>query len=336
MAQVAQLRTDAQAQKPISFIPENQQKEIIQPFGGFLWDDGLHDILEKINKLQGVETVKDNAGGDLKQVRTEGDMYAWLNGNNFTDFTTPVSPDLAKVPFELARLSHEDKSVKTSLTASPLNVSGIPFELSILFSFEHGFWFANPAKVPIFLSPVTNRTNLLGGVSRDHLLQMIAVLKHQKQRMGNWASENKGMLLEEAEQRINNTYFNKDIRLLRLFPWAIKHVALTSTSPIIPGKLDELIAAIKQKYPNGEMIEPKNTPPNREGLFREEDKHGFKFVMKWTTSPEKSTVSLVYTRPDALWDDIYKKHIEPLKEAERLREIEKENSCKAADMKSAL
>ena len=76
------------------------------------------------------------------------------------------------------------------------------------------------------------------------------------------------------------------------------------------GKLDELIAVIKQKYTNGKTVAPNDTPENREGLFYDENKLGFRFVLKWKTSASGIMASLEYKRPDSLWDDVYKKYRE--------------------------
>ncbi len=331
-ARVAQLE---KIRATVLVAQENLTGDVIQPFGELRWDDAMDDVEKKLSIVKNTAITMEHKP---------------------SEYSGGIVPLPMCTVLSLPNQRYEGHTPK--LTACPVILSGISFELSVAFSYELGFCVANPAKttsvfeiedrssfirncaevsrkreeqiIEIFTKTVEERFREYGDPQKEQWLTLINGLnqnitneedrdKLRKAEEGlqqhvalmQTVSENNGTLIANATKEAEKAGVAASTKEFRQFPWAIKTVEMKSSSPIAPDKLDDLIAVIKQKYPNGKMVVANGMPENREGLFLEQDNRGFSFVMKWEPAKNGlSNVSLSYKRPDTLWSDIYKKYLE--------------------------
>jgi hypothetical protein len=126
----------------------------IQPFGSLRWDDGLLDVVTKLNQLPELQSLiwhadgfsSDNSPSVLHLSKSEelsriAPPAYGFNSDPFIDFDG--SP--AKAP-------GNPKDAK--IIASPVNIAGIPFVLTANLTQSFGFTVTNPTKVITFATQI--------------------------------------------------------------------------------------------------------------------------------------------------------------------------------------
>jgi hypothetical protein len=121
----------------------------IRPFSSLRWDDGLLDVVTKLNKLAGLKTLRWQVAGvtltksvlnvvtaeELSEFATA--LYDRPTTGEFTDHDgkMAVSPTSRWRPF---------------ITGEEINIAGIPFDLSANLELEPGFAVTYPDKIVSF------------------------------------------------------------------------------------------------------------------------------------------------------------------------------------------
>jgi hypothetical protein len=158
----------------------------IQPFSSLRWDDGLIDVVTKLNKFAALKTLKWQVAGVpmsksvLNVVNPEelselaAVLYERPAMGEFTDFEgkKAVSPGLRWRPF---------------ITAEEVNIAGIPFVLAANLDLEPGFAVTHPTNVlsfrtkkgPAILPAVLSSVELSSKSKTiaDNLSELIAAAK---------------------------------------------------------------------------------------------------------------------------------------------------------------
>lgn len=227
----------------------------IQPFSTLRWDDGLFEVVTKLNKFSGLKTLE--WWGDPPETRSV------LNVTKVEELSALLSA-VIKRPTE----EFKDHDGKTALSpswewseeagrvvAAEINIAGIPFRLEAILALEPGFAITYPKKI------------------------------------------------------ISFTTKNGDVKL----PAVLRDVTLSSKSPTIPEKLNDLIATVKTKYPKGELSEH-NDGSLRMGTFTAADETGHKFKLTWMGA--EAVISYDSSGNRMKWAELYRKHLAALEEKE--------------------
>ena len=227
----------------------------IQPFSSLRWDDGLVDVVTKLNKFSGLKT--------LEWFGDAGETKSVLNVIDVEELSVLASA-LYHRPNEEFK-DHDGKTVlspvskwdATFIEAAEISIAGIPFSLKAALELEPGFAIAYTNKVISF------KTN-----------QGVAKL-----------------------------------------PAVLTSVELSSKSPVIPEKLNDLVDTAKTKYPKGEMTE-RTRAGLRTGAFKAADKIGHTFKLTWMAGAGAAEAKISYEYPGASieWAELYRKHLAALEE----------------------
>jgi len=121
-------------------------ENIVQPFGKFTWEDGLVDVLLKTNDIKGIEKVTLEIGMDqvdITGIRTEAELVQKLikESEAKDDSGFDKLPTLKGENLRLEACKGIDKKVlyiNISLTANPVIIAGIPFQMTVAFANADG------------------------------------------------------------------------------------------------------------------------------------------------------------------------------------------------------
>jgi hypothetical protein len=125
-------------------VPSSVDQEI-QPFSSLRWDDGLVDVVTKLNKLPALKTLTWQVGGVsprksvLNVIKAEelADFASILYDRSMTAEFTDQDGKKALLPGARWR---------SMIVAQEVNIAGIPFELSANLELEPGFAVTYPGK----------------------------------------------------------------------------------------------------------------------------------------------------------------------------------------------
>jgi len=127
----------------------------IRPFGEFTWQDGLIDVIQKINGIAGIESIAVSCqGGRLMDVPIPVDLTK-VGDIVFVSFRG-CQPGSDKEPisrFPVESYLAKDGATRTyvcrriEVVAEPIVIAGIPFKMSIRFAPALGLAVACPTKV---------------------------------------------------------------------------------------------------------------------------------------------------------------------------------------------
>ena len=121
----------------------SQNLPVINPFGGMKWDDDLFVVIEKLNKIEGVETFNSQMGlvlgtFDLTKVKTREDLK-----NTFIKAYMQGKERNSKFPNKVYKIQNvpafnaEGEEIRIlrydtiEMVLEPVVISGIPFQMII-------------------------------------------------------------------------------------------------------------------------------------------------------------------------------------------------------------
>lgn len=122
-------------------------EDIVQPFGKFAWEDGLLDVLTKTNEIKGIAQITLKIGID------QADITGIHTGEDLVQKLIKESKAKDESGFDkLSALKSENLNLKTckgidkkvshfnnvSLTANPVIIAGIPFQMTVAFANSDG------------------------------------------------------------------------------------------------------------------------------------------------------------------------------------------------------
>lgn len=135
---------------------EVSANDIIQPFGKLEWEDSISDVLVKIHDVKGVESVKIQIGMDtidITGIQNSKELAQKLkkesNAKDEHGFAKLAA--LQGHNLRLSTLEGIDKrilasGIPISLSAKPILVAAIPFEMTITFTSSIGLLVKSPEK----------------------------------------------------------------------------------------------------------------------------------------------------------------------------------------------
>jgi hypothetical protein len=170
--QKKQRNKEAEVQKKLELntIAEEFNKVIIKPFGDLEWDNTIYEVVQKLNKIDGIEEIGifdtygifiDLKGASLNDLKTklqdliEGKYqshkrkYRSLPKVGDKDYEFKRKNFLSSQSFKLINIDGKDliyNATNTSMqiVAFPLNIKGIPFRLEVKFYYNPGVAIAKP------------------------------------------------------------------------------------------------------------------------------------------------------------------------------------------------
>lgn len=129
-------------------------QEIIEPFGGIKWDDNLLQIIGKLSAIKGMQNISlhlSNASTDVRNVSTREDLE-----KTFSDLMLKYNPRIFKDLKPMAEnysgkdgASRKHLLLTPKITASPIVISGVAFELTVKFINTPGLEIVNAVAVPL-------------------------------------------------------------------------------------------------------------------------------------------------------------------------------------------
>lgn len=133
--------------------PEANQ-EIIEPFGGIKWNDSLVQLIVKLSAIKGIQHVRlhlNDAEADVRKVTKRGDLEKALS-----DLMLKYNPRIFKDLKPMTENYTGENGAKRkhmhltpTITASPIIISGVAFELKATFENAPGLEVVNAEAVPI-------------------------------------------------------------------------------------------------------------------------------------------------------------------------------------------
>jgi hypothetical protein len=124
------------------------EKQEIQPFSSLRWNDGLLDVVTKLNKVAGLSELQWGVNGTV----VKKDVSKISRAEELVQ----AAPEVYDVTFS-SFTNHEGRQVQaptegwtTTITAKPVNIGGIPCVLEVSFANEPGFAVTHPEKVISF------------------------------------------------------------------------------------------------------------------------------------------------------------------------------------------
>ena len=135
-------------------IASEATQEIIEPFGGIKWDDNLVQLIVKLSAIKGIQHVRlslNDAEADVRKVSKRGDLEKTLS-----DLMLKYNPRIFKDLKPTAENYSGENGAKRKymrltpkITASPIIISGVAFELKATFEIAPGLEVVNAEAVPI-------------------------------------------------------------------------------------------------------------------------------------------------------------------------------------------
>jgi hypothetical protein len=237
--------------------PPSVELPILSPFNSLRWDDGMVDVISKLNQLSGLRSLVWHVHDAL-----DADHPSVLHLTTVAELENLSPPRYSfDDPNPVQFINHQNVQVNaasdipTTIEASPITIAGIRFSLTAVMHQAFGFAIAYPKKV------LTLRS--------------------------------KNVSLE--------------------LPLVLSGVVLQSESPSIPDHLDELLAALKSKYPKGVVVDNKGEGVRTgQFLFKEDDGSGI--LMEFVINSDVHQVEIDYSPGDQLpgWAEIYRRHLSSL------------------------
>lgn len=173
-------------------------EDAIKPFGGIEWEDGLLDVLAKLNKFDGIEEIKIMKKGE-KGVDIKGAIDPKGIAVKMTDvvsqwnkiyMNTPNDHRIKSSPQIVTYVDSNGKEVKCfnvyfTIKTNPILIKNVPFKMEIEFSNAVGLIIHSPDKViteskGIYTFPLIIKTVTLSSSSpalADHYQEINDTLK---------------------------------------------------------------------------------------------------------------------------------------------------------------
>ena len=135
--------------------------EPIEPFGDFKWDDGLYEIVEKLNRIDGLEEMDlylARASVDLKGIKSRSELASKLEAlikKKGLNDPTPKSTMNSNYLHEYTDLKGQRKYyviMNLYIYASPIIIAGVPFKMNIRMEASPGLAVQEKSEKALFVN----------------------------------------------------------------------------------------------------------------------------------------------------------------------------------------